>query len=117
LFFDRAKRSSCCRDLVPIELTLKLWILGAITAAQNNLESPSVTLDMRPMLVRSFVGRSIVPHLAVVALTVIPILLILIFVRSIFAKRFAKIVYLALDALIVVFLFALILICFLFSTR
>ena len=43
------------------------------------------------------------PHLAVVALTVIAIILILIFVRFRFDRRFAKIVYLALDALIVVF--------------
>jgi len=57
-----------------------------------------------------------VPHLAVVAFTVIAIILILIFVRFRFEKRFAKIVYLALDALIVVFLIALIFICFRFST-
>ena len=42
------------------------------------------------------------PHLAVVAFTVIAIILILIFVRFRFDKRFAKIVYLALDALIFV---------------
>jgi hypothetical protein len=40
-----------------------------------------------------------VPHLAVVAFTVIAIILILIFVRFRFDKRFAKVVYLALDAL------------------
>ncbi len=61
-----------------------------------------------------FTRRPIVPHLAVVAFTVIAIILILIFVR--FEKRFAKRVYLALDALIVVFLIALIFICFRFST-
>ena len=43
------------------------------------------------------------PHLAVVALTVIAIILILIFVRFRFDKRFDKRVYLVLDALIVVF--------------
>jgi hypothetical protein len=58
-----------------------------------------------------------VPHLAVVAFTVIAIILILIFVRFRFDKRFAKIVYLALDALIFVCLIALIVICFLFSAR
>jgi hypothetical protein len=56
-----------------------------------------------------------VPHLAVVAFTVIAIILILIFVRFRFDKRFAKIVYLAFDALIVVFLIALVVICFTFS--
>jgi hypothetical protein len=65
----------------------------------------------------AFVGRTIVPHLAVVAFTVIAIILILIYVRFRFDKRFAKIVYLAVDALIFVFLIALIVICFLFSTR
>jgi hypothetical protein len=58
-----------------------------------------------------------VPHLAVVAFTVIAIILILIFVRFRFDKRFAKIVYLALDALIFVCFIALIVICFLFSAR
>jgi hypothetical protein len=58
-----------------------------------------------------------VPHLAVVAFTVIAIILTLIFVRFRFDKRFAKILYLALDTLIFVFLIALIVICFLFSTR
>jgi multisubunit Na+/H+ antiporter MnhB subunit len=57
-----------------------------------------------------------VPHLAVVAITVIAISLILIFVRFRFDKRFAKIVYLALNALIVVLLMALIVICFRFAT-
>ena len=57
------------------------------------------------------------PHLAVVAFTVTAMILILIFVRFRFNKRFAKIVYLALDALIFVFLIALIVICFLFSTH
>ena len=55
------------------------------------------------------------PHLGVVAFTVIAIILILIFVRFRFDKRFAKIAYLALDALIFVFRIALIVICFLFS--
>jgi hypothetical protein len=58
-----------------------------------------------------------VPHLAIVAFTVIAIILILIFIRFRFDKRFAKIIYFALDALIFVFLIALIIICFLFSTR
>jgi hypothetical protein len=58
-----------------------------------------------------------VPHLAVVAFTVTAIILILIFVRFRFDKRFAKIVYLALDALILLFLIALIVICFLLSAR
>ena len=57
------------------------------------------------------------PHLAVVAFTVIAIVIVLIFVRFRFDKHFAKVVYLALDVLIVVFLFALIVICFLFSAR
>jgi multisubunit Na+/H+ antiporter MnhB subunit len=56
-----------------------------------------------------------VPHLAVVAFTVIAIILVLIFVRFRFDKRFSKVVYLALDVLIVVFLIALILTCFRFS--
>jgi hypothetical protein len=56
-----------------------------------------------------------VPHLAVVAFTVIAIILVLIFVRFRFDQRFSKIVYLALDALIVVFLIALILTCFRFA--
>ena len=71
---------------------------------------------MRQMLVYPNSERTIVPHLAVVAFTVISISLILIFVRFRFDKRFAKIVYLALDALIVVFLIALIVICFRFAT-
>jgi multisubunit Na+/H+ antiporter MnhB subunit len=58
-----------------------------------------------------------VPHLAVVAFTVIAIVIVLIFVRFRFDKHFAKVVYLALDVLIVVFLFALIVICLLFSAR
>lgn len=56
------------------------------------------------------------PHLAVVAFTFIAIVLILIFVRFRFGDHFAKIAYLALDALIIVFLVALIIICFRFST-
>jgi multisubunit Na+/H+ antiporter MnhB subunit len=55
------------------------------------------------------------PHLAVVAFTVIAIVLILIFIRFRFEKRFPKYPCLALDALIVLFLIALIVICFLFS--
>jgi uncharacterized membrane protein len=58
-----------------------------------------------------------VPHLAVVGFTVITIILILIFLRFRFDKRFAKTVYFALDALIVLFLIALIYICFVFSTH
>ena len=57
------------------------------------------------------------PHLAVVAFTIIAIILILIFVRFRFDKSFAKIVYLALDTSIFVFIIALIVICLLFSTR
>jgi hypothetical protein len=57
-----------------------------------------------------------VPHLAVVAFTVIAIILILIFVRFRFDQRLDRIVYLVLDALICVFLIALIVICFRFST-
>jgi hypothetical protein len=57
------------------------------------------------------------PHLAIVAFTVIAIVLVLIFVRFRFDKRFAKIVYLTLDALIVVFLIALLVICFRFSAN
>jgi hypothetical protein len=56
-----------------------------------------------------------VPHLAVVAFTVIAIILILIFVRFRVEKRFAKIVYLTADALIVILLIALVVICFRFS--
>ena len=55
------------------------------------------------------------PRLAVVAFTVIAIILVLIFVRFRFDKRFSKVVYLALDVLIVVLLIALILTCFRFS--
>ena len=55
------------------------------------------------------------PHLAVVAFTVIAIILILIFVRFRVEKRFAKIVYLTADALIVILLIALVVICFRFS--
>jgi hypothetical protein len=61
-------------------------------------------------------GGPAVPHLAVVAFTVIAIVLILIFVRFRFDQRLDRIVYLALDALICVFLIALIVICFRFST-
>jgi uncharacterized membrane protein len=56
-----------------------------------------------------------VPHLAIVAFTVIAIILILIFIRFRFEERFARIVSLTLDALIVVFLIALIVVCFRFS--
>jgi hypothetical protein len=62
-----------------------------------------------------FKRRTIVPRLAVVAFTVIAIILVLIFVRFRFDKRFSKVVYLALDVLIVVLLIALILTCFRFS--
>jgi hypothetical protein len=57
-----------------------------------------------------------VPHLAVIAFTVIAIILILIFIRFRFDERFAKVVYAALDALIIMLLIALIVICFRFST-
>ena len=57
------------------------------------------------------------PHLAVVAFTVIAVILILMFVRFRFGDRFAKPIYFALDGLIVVFLIALIVICFRFSSN
>jgi multisubunit Na+/H+ antiporter MnhB subunit len=57
------------------------------------------------------------PHLAIVAFTVIAIVLILIFVRFRFDKHFAKIVYLTLDVLIVVLLISLLVICFRFSAN
>jgi hypothetical protein len=57
-----------------------------------------------------------VPHLAVVAFNLVWIVLILIFIRFRFSDRFAKIVYLTLDALICVFLVALIFVCLRFST-
>ena len=56
------------------------------------------------------------PHLAIVAFTVIAIILILIFVRFRFENRFDKVVYLTADTLIVVLLIALVVICFRFST-
>lgn len=56
------------------------------------------------------------PHLAVVGFTVIAIILILIFVRFRFDQRLAKLVNLALDVLIVVFLITLIFVCLRFST-
>jgi hypothetical protein len=55
------------------------------------------------------------PHLAVVAFTVIAIVLTLIFVRFRLEERFAKPVRSVLDGLIVIFLIALIVICFRFS--
>ena len=55
------------------------------------------------------------PHLAIVAFTAISIVLILIFLRFRFDKSFPKIVGLTLDGLIVVFLIALLVICFRFS--
>jgi hypothetical protein len=59
-----------------------------------------------------------VPHLAVVAFNLVWIVLILIFIRFRFrfSDQFAKTVYLALDALICVFLAALIFVCLRFST-
>jgi hypothetical protein len=57
-----------------------------------------------------------VPHLAVVAFTLIWIVLILMFIRFRFDERFAKIVCLVFDVLICLFLVALILICVRFST-
>jgi hypothetical protein len=56
-----------------------------------------------------------VPHLAVVAFTVITIVLMLIFVRFRLEERFTKPVRYVLDGLIVVFLIVLIVICFRFS--
>jgi hypothetical protein len=60
--------------------------------------------------------RLIVPHLAVVAFTLVWIVLTLIFVRFRFNDRFGKIVYVLFDALICLFLVALIFICVRFST-
>jgi hypothetical protein len=57
-----------------------------------------------------------VPHLAVVAFTLVWIVLVLIFVRFRFNDRFAKIVHFAFDVLICLFLVALIFICLRFST-
>ena len=57
------------------------------------------------------------PHLAIVFFAIIAIVLILIFVRFRFDKHFAKIVNLTLDVLIVVFLIALLVICFRFSAK
>jgi hypothetical protein len=56
------------------------------------------------------------PHLAVVAFSLISIILILIFVRFRLERRLAHGVSLALDALIVVLLLALVFICFRFSS-
>jgi len=56
------------------------------------------------------------PHLAVVAFSLISIILILIFVRFRLERRLAKGVSLALDALIVLLLLGLIFICFRFSS-
>jgi hypothetical protein len=52
--------------------------------------------------------RKAVPHLAVVAFYLVWIVLTLIFIRFRFSDRFAKIVCLAFDALICLFLVALI---------
>jgi hypothetical protein len=60
--------------------------------------------------------RLAVPHLAVVAFYLVWIVLTLIFIRFRFSDRFAKIVYLAFDALICLFLAALIFVCLRFST-
>ena len=60
--------------------------------------------------------RLAVPHLAVVAFNLVWIVLILIFIRFRFSAQFANTVYLALDALICVFLVALIFVCLRFST-
>jgi hypothetical protein len=56
------------------------------------------------------------PHLAIVAFNIIAILLILIFVRFRSGARLGKVVYLVLDALIVVLLIILVVICFRFSS-
>jgi hypothetical protein len=56
------------------------------------------------------------PHLAIVAFNIIAILLILIFVRFRSGTRLGKVVYLVLDALIVVLLIILVVICFRFSS-
>ncbi len=56
------------------------------------------------------------PHLAVVAFTLVWIVLVLMFVRFRFNDRFGKIVYFAFDSLICLFLVALIFICLRFST-
>lgn len=56
------------------------------------------------------------PHLAVVAFSLISIILVLIFVRFRLEKRLANGVSIALDALIVLLLLALVFICFRFSS-
>jgi hypothetical protein len=56
------------------------------------------------------------PHLAIVAFNIIAVLLILIFVRFRSGTRLGKVVYLVLDALIVVLLIILVVICFRFSS-
>ena len=55
------------------------------------------------------------PHLALFAFNIIAILLILIFIRCRPGDRFGKVVYLALDGLIVILLIILAVICFRFS--
>jgi multisubunit Na+/H+ antiporter MnhB subunit len=75
-----------------------------------------IRLALASELAYSFLEEQM-PHLAIVAFTVIAIVLILIFVRFRFDKHFAKIVYLTLDVLIVVFLIALLIICFRFSAN
>jgi hypothetical protein len=82
-------------------------------SGRQDVAKDFIRLDMPSTLLYN----TMVPHLAVVAFTVIAIILILIFVRFRFELRFAKVVCLTLDALIVVFLIGLIFICFQFSTR
>jgi hypothetical protein len=56
------------------------------------------------------------PHLAVVAFNLISIILVLIFCRFRWERRFAKGMSLALDVLIGLLLLALIFVCFRFSS-
>jgi hypothetical protein len=56
------------------------------------------------------------PHLAVVAFSLISIILVLIFVRFRLEKRLVNGVSLALDVLIVLLLVALVFVCFRFSS-
>jgi hypothetical protein len=60
--------------------------------------------------------QGLVPHLAVVAFNIVLIILILMFVRFRFDRRFAKTGNLVLDVLIVLLLMALIFVCVQFST-
>jgi hypothetical protein len=77
---------------------------------------PGRTLDISGSESILPLRRLAVPQFAVAAFNLVWIVLILIFIRFRFSGRFAKIVYLAFDALICIFLLALIFICLRFST-